>query len=148
MSNLIQRLQPYVSTFSAALKTKFQHGDTVIVGGKVTSVLNLMELVQENSEGLNKEGVYVTLDDSIGEIQLVLSPKAFFSYEKVFGTLKTGDAILAEGRVFRLDTSHSYKNKSGVKVTSDKHKTETIRVLSYQVAPLPEGEPKIEETAE
>lgn len=132
MTNLIQRLKPFVSTFSASLKAD-SHGETVTVGGKVTAILNMTDF---------GEGIYVTLDDSIGETQIVLSPKAYELYTKHNGELKKGDEVLVEGKVLRLDTSHSYVDKKGKKITVDKHKTETVRVLAYQIAPLPEDKPK------
>jgi aspartyl-tRNA synthetase len=132
MTNLIQRLQPFVTTFSASLKGD-SHGETVTVGGKVTAILNMTDF---------GEGIYVTLDDSVGEVETVLSPKAYELYVKHSGELKKGDEVLVEGKVMRLDTSHSYNDKKGKKVTVDKHKTETVRVLAYQIAPLPKDKVK------
>lgn len=132
MTNLIQKLKPFVSNFSASIKSD-SHGETVTVGGKVTAILNMTDF---------GEGIYVTLDDSIGEIQAVLSEGALEKFVSHNGELKVGSEVLVEGRVFRLDTSHSYEDKRGKKVTVDKHKSETVRVLAYQIAALPEEKPK------
>jgi aspartyl-tRNA synthetase len=129
MTNLVQRLKPFVTKFSASLNAN-SHGETVTVGGKVTAILNMTDF---------GEGVYLTLDDGIGETQVVLSPKAYELYVKNNGELNKDDAVIVEGKVGRLDTSHSYDDKKGKKITVNKHKTETVRVLSYQIALLPEA---------
>lgn len=146
---IVQKLKPYVTAFSAAIPTQHKHGDTVTVGGVVTGVLNLMELLSGAlDEELKTEGVYVTLDDGIGEVNLCLAPKAYQIYEKKFGPLQVGSIILAEGKVFRVDTTHSYEGARGKKITVDKHKQDTIRVLGYQAAPLPEDKPQVLEVKE
>jgi hypothetical protein len=140
---LVQQLQPYVTAFSTTVQNHSKHGDTVAVGGVVTSVLNLMELLSNAlDEEFRTEGVYVTLDDGIGEFSVCLAPKAYEIFEKKYGKLEVGKVILAEGKVFRLDTTHSYEGARGKKVTVDKHKKDTIRVLAYLAAPLPEEKPK------
>lgn len=141
-TSLIQRLKPYVSAFSEEIAAKHKHGERLIVGGTVTGILNLSQLLESSfDEELRKEGVYVTLDDGVGECTVVLVPLALDAYEATYGPLQKGDIILAEGRVFRLDTTHTYKGAKGKTVTVDKHDKETVRVLSYQLAPLPEEQP-------
>jgi aspartyl/asparaginyl-tRNA synthetase len=129
MTNLFQQLKPFVTAINSSIKAD-SHGKTVTVGGKVIAILNMTDF---------GEGIYLTLEDGIDEVQVVLSPKAYESYVKHSGELKKNDVVLVEGRVVNLDTSHSYEDKKGKKVTVNKHKTETVRVLSYQIAPLPEG---------
>lgn len=136
---LVKKLKPYVSTFSEAVSTQYKHGDVITVGGVVTDILNMMELFPDS---LGTEGVYVTLDDGIGINQMAIAPKAFQIYQKNHGEIKVGDILLAEGRLFRLDTTHTYEGPRGKKVTVDNHKEETLRVLAYQVAPLPDDKPK------
>lgn len=136
---LIEKLQPYVTSFSTTVENHQKHGDTVTVGGVVKSIVNLMDLLSGTDD---TEGVYITLDDGVGEVSLCLAPKAFEIYEKKFGPLEVGKVILSEGKVFRLDTTHTYEGARGKKVTVDKHKKDTIRVLGYQAAPLPDEEPK------
>jgi hypothetical protein len=143
MTELWQKLQPYVSVFSAALPLNCEHGDTVTVGGKVTSILNMMEIMQDSTdEGLRNEGIYITLDDGIGENNLCLAQKAYKIFQAKYGEIKVGDVLLAEGKVYRLDTTHSYEGARGKKITVDKHKTETLRVLAYDVVPFRDEEPK------
>jgi hypothetical protein len=140
---LVQKLKPYVTAFSTSVENHHEHGDTVTVGGVVTDVLNLMELLSDaTNQEFRTEGVYITLDDGIGEVNLCLAPKAYQIYEKKFGPLEKGKVILAEGKVFRLDTSLTYEGARGKKVVIDNHDKDTIRVLGYQAAPLPEDEPK------
>ena len=139
---LVQKLKPYVSTFSEAVSTQYKHGDVITIGGVVTDILNMMELLSDTDKPNTTEGVYVTLDDGIGINNMVIAPKAFEIYQKNHGKISVGDILLAEGRLFRLDTTHTYEGPRGKTVTVDKHEEETLRVLAYQVAPLPEDEPK------
>lgn len=138
MVSLWQELEPYVSAFSATLPLRHQHGDTVTVGGEVTGILNMMNIMQDAyEEDFRTDGVYVTLDDGIGESYLCVAPTAFQTYEEKHGELKIGQVVLVEGKLHRLDTTHSYKNAKGKKVTIDKHPDDALRVLVYQMAPLP-----------
>lgn len=143
MAELMEKLKPYVSTFSAALPFQFQHGDIVKVGGVVTSILDMMDILKDASNTDNtKEGIYVTLDDEVGENKLVIAQKAYEAFVKQYGQIKLGDILLAEGCFFRLDTTHTYEGLRGKKVTIDNHQSETLRVLAYHIIPLPEEEPK------
>lgn len=141
MAELIHKLRPHVTAFSATVP-KQEHGDTVTVGGKVIGILNMTDILKDSKEEYRDAGVYITIDDELGETQLCLAPKAYDIYIKSHGELHLGDIILAEGRVHRLDTTHSYEGARGKTVTVDKHEQETIRVLSYQVKPLPEDKTK------
>lgn len=135
MTELIQRLQPYVSHFSLEIPKKCKHGDTVTVGGRITSIVNLTDF------DVN-EGVYLTIDDDIGEFSASIAPKAYGIYKEKFGDLAIGDTVLLFGRVFCVDTTHSYVGRNGKRVTVDNHKEETKRILVAQVAPLPKEKPK------
>jgi hypothetical protein len=140
---LIEKLQPYVTAFSTTVENHQKHGDKVVVGGVVTHVLNMVELLSGAlEEEFKTDGIYIMLDDGVGEISLCLAPKAYDIYVQKFGPLEVGKVILAEGMVFRLDTTHSYEGARGKKVTVDKHEKDTVRVLGYQAAPLPEDKPK------
>lgn len=148
---LVQKLKPYVSTFSAAIPTQYKHGDVITVGGVVTDILNMMDLLSSAHKQEDRtEGVYLTLDDGIGLNQIAIAPKAFDVYIKNNGMIKIGDTLIAEGRLFRLDTTHTFEGPRGKKMTVDKHTEETVRVLAYQIALLPEDKPKkqLEETIE
>lgn len=135
--NLISQLKPYVTAFSAEIPLKFKHTDVVVVGGVVKNILNLHQLLEDSFEKeLREEGVYVTIDDGVGELNLVLAPPAFHSYQAAFGELKTGDVILTEGRVFQLDTTHTYQGAQGKRITVDNH-DQSLRVLVYNLAPVP-----------
>jgi hypothetical protein len=137
---LIGKLQPFVSTFSEALKAKFKHGDEVVVGGIITEVFRLNNWLPEGAED---EGVYVKLDDGIGYNHLVIPTEAFDQFVEEYD-LDLGSLILAEGRLFTVNTTHSYELQ-GKTVTVDNHKYETTRVLAWELKPLPD---KIEFTEE
>lgn len=135
--NLIQQLKPFVSAFSAEIPLKFTHKDVVTIGGQVKSILNLAHLLETSfDKELREEGIYVTIDDGVGETNIVIAPPALDIYEKHHGPLHIDDVIVAEGRVFRLDTTHTYQGAQGKRITTDNHKYENLRVLVYQLAPV------------
>jgi hypothetical protein len=139
---LIKKLQSHVTSFSTAVPTH-KHGDTVVVGGVVTGILNLNELLSGAlDEQFKTEGIYFMLDDGVGETSVCLPPKAFDWFNKKYGSLKEGQVILVEGRIFRLDTTHTFEGARGKKITVDKHDKDTIRVVGYALMPLPEDKPK------
>lgn len=144
---LVQKLKPHVTTFSEAIPVLHKHGDTVTVGGKITDILDIAELLQEAEEDFRSEGVYITLDDGIGINRIVLPYKVFL-HEKEQNYLNVGDVILAEGRVHFLDTSHKYKNKQNEQIVSDNHDKREIRVLTYEVKTLPDEPNKVLEPKE
>ena len=140
MTELVQKLKEHVTVFSAAIPTQCEHGDEVKVGGKVTAILNLSEILQESNH--DTEGIYITLDDGVGETQLCLPPRAYELYLENFGELAIGDVLLAQGRVHYLDTTHTFEGSRGKKVTVDKHPEDTIRVLTYLLVPFSNEKPK------
>lgn len=135
---LVKKLKPYVTTFSAAVSSQYEHGDTITVGGMVTNIWNVAELLQDaTDEAFKQEGVYITLDDGVGQNHVVLPYPMFLKKN-----ITAGDIFLAEGRVCILDTTHTYEGARGKKVTVDKHKTETLRILAWDMIPLPKKEPR------
>lgn len=148
MTELVQKLRPYVSVFSAALPER-KIGDRVVVGGVVTGFVNIGQLFEgTEAAGYSDEGVYVTLDDAIGEVEVCLHQHAYRIYEKNHGPIQLGDVILAEGLIGVVDTTHTFKGPMGKRITTDIHKEDTRRVLSYQAAPLPDVAPQEQQIAE
>ncbi|MDK2600516.1 hypothetical protein QO179_23755 [Bacillus stercoris] len=140
---IVQKLKPYVTTFSAAVPIHCKHGDEVTVGGKVTQVLNLSDILKETEDkDFQTEGVYVTLDDGVGNNQIVLPSEIFKKASETFNGINIGDIFLAEGRVFQLDTTHTYKKANGKTVTVDNSNDETTRILAWDIKPLPSEEAK------
>lgn len=132
---IVQKLIPHVSTFSEAVPIKYKHGDTITVGGVITEILNVSDLLPKNEEGKDQEGVYVTLDDGVGYNQIVVPTIAYETYKEQYD-LQPGMIVLCEGKVFELDTTHTFKNKRGKTVTIDNHEEQTIRILSWKIEPL------------
>ena len=142
MVRLINQLEPHVSVFSATLPER-EHGDDVVVGGKVTGMLNMMSIVQDTSDKeLKEEGIYITIDDEIGETELCIPQKAFHRFEETFKPLAIGDVILAKGRVYHLNPTHTYEGPKGKKITVDKEEEKTLRVVASQVLLFPYEEAK------
>lgn len=141
MSNkIIAQLQPFVSTFSEALRAKYKHGDEVVVGGLIVEVFRMNDWLPEGS---NDEGVYLKLDDGVGYNHIVIPTKAFNQFEKEYN-LEVGSLVLANGRMFTVNTTHTYE-LHGKTISLDNHKYETTRVLAWELSPLPG---KIETTEE
>lgn len=145
MDNIVQLLKPHITTFSAAVPLQHKHGDVVTVGGRIVGILNLHDLLKNSlNEEFQDEGVYLTLDDGVGVSQVVIPGIAYEKYVEEFN-LREGVVVVAKGKVAELDTTHTYKNKRGKTETTDAHKEQTIRVLSWQVRPLEEKVDKVKE---
>lgn len=144
MEELVKTLKPFVTTFSEAIPTHCKHGDEVRVGGQIVDVLDMSQII----EGDGEKGVYITLDDGVGHVNVVLPESAYHKYKEAF-QLDKGMVVLVEGRVFVVDTTHTEKpeqkkgklprGKDGeVKVrTYNNHDKKTVRVFSWEVTPLP-----------
>lgn len=143
MEELVKTLKPFVTTFSEAIPTHCKHGDEVRVGGQIVDVLDMSQII----EGDGEKGVYITLDDGVGHVNVVLPESAYHKYQEAF-KLDKGMVVLVEGRVFIVDTTHTEKVKpkkgernrddAEAKVkTYNNHEKKTVRVFSWEVTPLP-----------
>lgn len=147
MTELVQKLKPYVTAFSASLPQR-EVGERVIVGGVVQSVVNIGQLFEgTNEEGYTGEGVYIIVDDALGEANICLHQQAYDIYQKNYGAMEPGDIILSEGLIGVVDTTHTFKGALGKRITTDIHTEDTRRVLSYQAVPLPDATPQQAEQA-
>lgn len=154
---IVQKLKPWVTSFSEAIQHQFKHGDNVWVGGEIIdifSVPNVEDLAPELEKfGISAskpedkrmyDAVYVTLDDGVGINRLALPREAYLKYKEMFD-IKTGMIVLAQGRVLQLEMSETVKGKT--RILKD-HPEGSTRILCWKILPLPETEPETETPAE
>lgn len=124
---LVEKLRPWVTSFSAHIEQNALSGDEVSVGGKVISFLDMSSILSDSGEG-----VYLTLDDGVGTIDVAV-PKQVYDKYKEATSFDIGSIILATGRLHRMPME-----RKGKKIK--KHPEETIRVLCWKIGNLPEEE--------
>jgi hypothetical protein len=148
---LVQKLKPWVTSFSEAIRHQYQHGDTVWVGGEIKdifSVPNVEDLVPELEKyGVTAvtpedkamfDAVYITLDDGVGINRLAVPRVAYLKYKELFD-IKEGMVILAEGRVVQIKMTETVKGKTR---PIENHPEGSTRILCWKILPLPEKEPE------
>ena len=138
MQGVVTLLKEHVTTFSTMIK-KESHGRDVVVGGVVTNILDIGELLGVDEEGTYVEGVYLTVDDGIGEYTVIFSKEYYDSLVMLDKDLFTTDRILLfTGKVFALDTTHTYPNRFDKIVKTHNKTEETTSILSWKVVTLAE----------
>lgn len=135
-------LQPHVNAFSAQLLLQHQHEDEVIVGGKVISVFDPNRLDTQFDEPYQQPasvgedmGVYITIDDSLGQIILLVFQSTYLEILKNLGEPLVGKMIIAGGQYAKLNKSMTFLTESGKLAKTNSHPNEeTIpRVFCYQM---------------
>lgn len=129
---LYHKLQPFVSTFSEAIPSKYTHGDVITVGGVVTLIQDINDLLPIGDD----EGIYMELDDGIGTNKLIVPTGAFQEFKRN-NELELGSIVLAEGRLFVVNTAHTYE-LGGQTIVTDNHGDKTMRLLAWQLKSLPD----------
>lgn len=124
MSSLVSQLKPLVSTFSAAIQNDYKHGDEICVGGKITNIFDLAQLIKDDNEM-----VQIELDDSVGITSLMLFKDAYDKYKEKY-SIKEDDIILAKGKIF--DPENFLK--------SNKDIDKTPRIICWEIKPLEKEE--------
>mgnify|MGYP002398712452 CR=1 FL=1 len=130
MLEIYHKVKPHVTAWSVSLP-QCEHGQEVLVGGKLLQVMDLSPLVEE-------EGVYLTLDDGLGTISIVMPSSAYEHFQHQLSFQK-GDLLLARGRVFVLNTTPPpSKKKKNNRKEPKPHPEKTIHVFSWELLPIPE----------
>lgn len=93
---LIHRLRPLVTTFSAAIDVKYSHGDEIKVGGKIIRIFDLPSIIK-NGNGM----VQIEIDDAVGITTLMVPDMLLKDGEK----LNIDDIVVAKGKVFKQGKS-------------------------------------------
>lgn len=131
---MVQKLKPWVTSFSEAIKKNSAHGDTVCVGGVITAIVDLSAILEDSKDEEGNpisEGVYLTLDDGVGINQIVVPAFAYKKYKDLYNIQK-GMVVLAEGRVFQLEMKEKKRQLKN-------HIEATTRIACWKLAPLPES---------
>jgi hypothetical protein len=118
--NLVPVLKSLVTTFSEGIKYNCKHRDELCVGGKIVSILNMSQLMA-NPE----EMVYLTLDDDVGKMSLMVPGTIFKQLNEKF-SLTEGMVVLANGRL--LDPEGELKKK--------RSKIDMATIMCWNVEPL------------
>jgi hypothetical protein len=127
-------LQPHVTAFSAQLSLNSKHGDEVRVGGKVVSVFDSNRLDMnfdapygESIMPTEDTGVYLTVNDELGEVTLVVFQS---TYRRILadsgGESLIGKWVVGKGEVAVLDKSMQFITNSGKLVTADSHPVKEV----------------------
>jgi len=104
--NLVSKLRPWVTTFSEAIRYQCQHKDELRVGGKIVRIFNLADIM-----GDEKEMAYLTLDDDVGQISLMVPGSIYnklnskYSFKEDMVVLADGKLLDPEGMLKRPRTS-------------------------------------------
>lgn len=140
---IVQKLKPWVTSFSEAIRQQYKHGDTVRVGGVITdifSVPNVADLLPEFAKEDDPlfDAVYITLDDGVGVNHLAVPKDPYLKYQELFNIQK-GMVVLAEGRVFQMEMREVITKKDK-KIDREitNHPEATTRILTWKIVPLPD----------
>lgn len=93
-SSIIKKLQKKACVFSEAIKYTHQHGDDLWVGGRITSVFNLCDILNEE-----QHLVQISIDDFVG-ISTLMIPKEIYDAYKEKDIFKIDSLIIAKGRLY------------------------------------------------
>lgn len=116
---LIDLLKPRVSGFSHTFHQEGEHGQEVVCGGLVKSIVKAGDWTAQN------DIVYVTLDDALGEI-LIAVPSPLWT------DIKKEDVVLVEGVLFALKKECEFVSKAGTEIQITR-KDEPLRVLTKSI---------------
>lgn len=138
MQNIWNKVEPYTSTCIATVLKEGKHEEEVVIGGLITSVVNMIDIaegIEKNKE--DDAGVYLTVDDGIDEISVLLTKRAYENYIHKEETLSTGDLILFKGAVQNMKLKHSYtKNRKEI-IVEDGHPEQEKRVVAFAATKIP-----------
>lgn len=136
---LVHKLQPFVSTFSEVIGSTYNHGDVMTIGGVITVIQRINDFVPLEED----QGYYIQLDDGIGINHLIVPTGAVEEFTSNH-SLEIGSIILAEGRLFVVNTAHTYE-LGGQTIVTNNHEDKTMRLLSWQLKTLPDRVGHLEE---
>jgi hypothetical protein len=131
--DIVKFLKERVTLFSARLDWCVD-GERVTVGGIVTRILDIGSLLPVTEDGKSQEGVYIQLDDKVGNLTVVISTESFQLLQSLT-PIQKGSLLLVEGKVSILDTYHTWLNEEGVEVRVENilEKTKYIICTSIQL---------------
>lgn len=144
VAQLIQLLKPHVTDFSAQILKEGKNGEAVICGGKVMSIVDISQfsgfdvlypyeaksVLKSNPDAANdpsRDIVYVTIDDGVGEILLVVPGPIWRRSQPGLQSV-----IVAKGMLYNLERNMDFLNTQGQKIQLNGEE-EPLRVLVASV---------------
>lgn len=124
---LINTILPHITHISHQIHTEGTHGDSVRSGGEVISILDMSQFSDNGQSG---NVVYLTLDDSLGEI-LALVPKPFFDELKI----QQKDIVIVEGVLYKLEKKTDFVSKANSTITKSRD-DDPLRILVKNIKKL------------
>lgn len=119
---VIELLKHIVSGFSHTIHQEGVHGDGIICGGIVKTVVRSSDWTDQD------DIVYVTLDDALGSILIVVPTQLWKGIE-------VNDIVAAEGVLFSLKKECNFVSKAGGEITVVQP-NEPLRVLVKKITKL------------
>lgn len=123
---LIKTLKPHITGFSLTFQLEGKPGDEVVCGGKVRQVVDMSEWGDPDKNRL----VYVTLDDAVGEL-LIVVPGILWSDVQA----EIDDVVIAAGVLFKLPKDCEFLTVAKTK-TIVKQPDEPLRLLVKKIRKL------------
>lgn len=132
---LIEKLQAHVDMFSVEIPVKAKEKDYLTVGGVVTHLFDPKLLEAELEEEI---GIYMTIDDGLGTINLIVPRIAYSYYMEVFQQAKVGNldgqVILVKGYYTEFDKSKVFETKSGGHISVEHPNNEPPKILVEEIS--------------
>ncbi|MES9681630.1 DNA-binding protein [Gottfriedia acidiceleris] len=126
---LVKKLKPHVSGFSQEFHYSGIYGNKVDCGGAVIRVVDMRIWSDEEEAKI----VYVTIDDGIGELLILVPAELWDSL-----SAKKDDIVIANGVLFTFEKICKFKSKAGGDIIINRGK-EPFRVLVESIKKLEEG---------
>lgn len=123
---LIKTLKPHITGFSLTFQLQGKPGQEVVCGGKVNRIVDMSEWGDEGANRL----VYVTLDDAVGEM-LIVVPGILWSNVQA----KIDDVVVATGVLFALSKECEFLTVAETKIKV-KQPNDPLRLLVKKIRKL------------
>ncbi len=140
---IINKLKPFVTSFSEVINKQFENGQEVCVGGEIKSILVMQDFLSYQPDDTEVDlddagdlGVYITLDDDVGINNIILTTNAYQKF-KAQHNLEVGMVVLAVGRVMKMKFFKPDPNRRGIQIPFD-HEEQTTRIAAYHIELIPE----------
>lgn len=127
---LINTILPHITHVSHQIHTTCAHGDTVRSGGEIIRILDTSQFEDEGESG---NIVFLTLDDSLGEI-LALVPKPFFDELDI----QLKDIVVVEGMLYQLKKETDFVSKANSTIIKSRN-DEPLRILVKEIKKIQNG---------
>src|SRR5699024_9681451 len=122
-TEMVRTLRPHVTGFSLGFQLCNDHGDEVVAGGKIVRTFNTKNISTENSPNI----VYVTIDDGVGEL-LLLVPEKFWDESG----LELGYVAITEGILCEMKKTTIFRTKNNTQIKQSRD-DEPLKLLVKEI---------------